>query len=177
MNDHPARETAEPKGASARIVREILRTPAFMEIIKINVFDQDPKAAADLVRTVMNEDPNLSLSLMAQSPRAFNALVEAVIEIGHQAGRFPPELLSQFFDQATSGIDTGRLAEIPRAWAPVIENMLAKNPNFLADAVDKIDYRKSWRALWLVFRVAVRGFWALLKNTALGMAGKNRDKS
>ncbi|MHA1570120.1 MAG: hypothetical protein ACTSXZ_11680, partial [Alphaproteobacteria bacterium] len=131
------------EAAGARILREVLRTPAFRDIIKLNLAATKPEAARELVRTLIWEDPNLSLSLAAASPQTINALVEALLELGRQLGRFPPDLTDQYVRQIAAEVDGERLRELPRVWAPlllrhlpVIANAHCETIKALAESLD-----------------------------------------
>ena len=80
-------ETRE--GAGARVLREVIRTPAFLEIIKTNITGFEPEDARALVRTFLREDANLSLSLIGTSPVVINYIVEAILEMGLAACGVP----------------------------------------------------------------------------------------
>ena len=52
---HPC-EMAEPAAAAPRILREILRTPAFREIIALNLTGDHRKTLRDALRVLLHED-------------------------------------------------------------------------------------------------------------------------
>lgn len=175
-----ASEATSQAGAGARVLREIIRTPAFLQIIKVNASDLDPESARGAVRTFLREDPELSLSMMGTVPEVVNYLVAVVIELGRQVNKFPGGLLEQYVSQIASEIDVAALREVPGAFAPLLETVNfkeeaaaalgrmvnavtgmvnraeARNPYFLRDAVSGVDWREVCRAALAVTRSAAR---------------------
>lgn len=173
-------DIASQTGAGARVLREIIRTPAFLQIIKVNASDLDPESARVAVRTFLWEDPELSLSMMGTVPEVVNYLVAAVIELGRQVNNFPGGLLEQYVSQMASEIDVAALREVPGTFAPLLETVnfkeaaaatfgttvnavagmvnraAAHNPYFLRDAVSGVDWREVLRAALAVTRSAAR---------------------
>jgi len=169
-------ETRE--GAGARVLREVIRTPAFLEIIKTNMTGFEPEDARVLVRTFLREDANLSLSLIGTSPVVINYIVEAILEMGRQLAGFPPALLDTFVSQMTSEIDSDALKEIPEVYGPLLEKILespegqeafaaslgrfitssarflnrsmSENPLFLRDVLANVDMKE---VLWTIVSI------------------------
>lgn len=157
-------------GAGARVMREIIRTPAFLEIIKTNMASLDPETARAAVHTLMWEEPSLSLSIAAMVPEMVNYMVEAVLELGRTLDNFPPQLLDAFVDQLSGGVDQQALARLPEVYRPVLEkvefqrrarraagqavNAMARminrsaagNPYFIRDSLSEVDGREVFRA-------------------------------
>lgn len=116
-------------GAGARVLREIIRTPAFMEIIKTNMASIDPEFARAAVRTLLWQDVNLSLGMLGQSPVVVNYLVEALLELGRQLNQFPSSLLEQFLLQLGDEIDSGALSDLPAVYGEVLGNVISSSPD------------------------------------------------
>lgn len=110
--------------AWARVIREVVRTPAFREIIRLNLMDIEPQAARETVRTLLAEDAELSLGLAASSPQAINYMVEALLELGRQVRRYPTKMREEYLGQVLDEIDQDRLQEIPRVWMPLLLPLL-----------------------------------------------------
>lgn len=120
--------TDDPQGVGARVLREIIRTPAFREIVRMHMDAVDPAAARAIVGTLMSEDINLSLSMASASPALVNYTIEAVLEIGRRLDRFAPEMSKSFIEEISSQIDTDRLKQIPEVYGPLIGRMLTDDP-------------------------------------------------
>ena len=184
-------------GAGARVLREVMRTPAFMSIIKMNIASLDPENAALLVRTMLWEDSELSLSMVALAPDMVNYVVEAVLELARQLDHFPAPLLDAFLDELAGGIDTDRMREVPAAYGRIAEKVDAgrrlaqalgaavnagakminraagRNPYFLRDALAEVDGREVARAGFAVVRSACLWGYSALKKMIERVAGQN----
>lgn len=167
-------------GLGARLLREIIRTPAFLEIIKTNARDFDPESAREVVRTVLWEDADLSLSLVGTIPELVNYLAAMVLELGKQMNTFPGGLLDRYVSQVVTEIDVELFEEYPEVFGPLLENVrfseaaavvvgktvnalagaltrtAARNPDFLRDILGQIDGRAVLRATLAVMRSAIR---------------------
>jgi hypothetical protein len=185
----------EGAGAGARVIREIIRTPAFLEIIKTNMAGLDPEGAGIAVRTLLWEDPELALSLASLTPDVVNYLVEAVLELGRQLNTFPGPLLDAFVDQLSKGVDVDRMREVPLVLGPVMEkvdfpqraaraagavvNAVARtinraaerNPYFLRDSIAGVDSREVGRAAFAVLRSACLWGFSAMVNIFRSVAG------
>jgi hypothetical protein len=165
-------------GAGARVLREIIRTPAFLEIIKMHARDLDPESAREAVRTFLWEDPEISLSLIGTMPEVVNYAVAALLELGRQMESYPEGLLDQFVREIAAEIDVERIRQLPAVLGPMIEKTgsgeaaatafgktvnamagvtnraAARNPYFLRDAVSGVDWKEVLRAGAAVARSA-----------------------
>jgi hypothetical protein len=179
--ENPATGNSEGQaGLGARVLREIIRTPAFLQIIKLHARDFDPESAREVVRTFLWEDADLSLSLVGTLPELVNYLSALVLELGRQMNNFPGGLLDQYVSQAVTEIDLETFKEYPEVFGPLLENMrfgeaaavavgktvntladtvtrtAARNPDFMKDILGQVDGRALLRATLAVVRSAVR---------------------
>jgi len=120
-------ENMEKEVVPASVLREIIRTPAFREIIKLHAVGGDPEKAAQMTRTLIWEDVNFSMSLIGALPEKVNYIIASIVELGKQLSTFPPELLDDFLSHLIDGIDKLPEGEIPKVWGPVIEKALLEN--------------------------------------------------
>jgi len=167
-------------GAGVRVLREIIRTPAFMDIIRTNARDLDPESAAEAVKVFLWEDVEAAMSLMGSFPQAVNYLVALVLELGRQMDNFPDGLLEQYVRQMAGEIDLQGISQVPGAFGPALatvgfreaaagalgkavnaaSGMVVKaesqNPDFLRDILGQVDGREVLRAGLAVARSAAR---------------------
>jgi hypothetical protein len=169
-------EAVEPEepGTVVRLLREIIKTPAFVEVIKTNLGTFDEESARQLVRTLMREDPELSVTVAATFPQIVNYLAAAVAEFGQQLDNLPEGLGDQYLEQFTLGIDSERFQEIAEVYqsfvdrvdlkrtaisafgrsvnalAGAINTTASRNPYFLRDALADVDGMQVFRAFLAV---------------------------
>lgn len=121
-------EDSVEAGVGARVIREIIRTPVFLEMIKAGADQRDPDAARQMVQTLLWEDASLSLGLMGASPAVMNYIIEALLEIGRQLNEFPDAILSEFLSQMAGDVSSGRLRELSEVYGPLLERIILSNP-------------------------------------------------
>ncbi len=179
VEEHEAAYT----GVGARVLKEIIRTPAFLEIIKMNARDFDPESAREIVRTLLWQDVELSLSLVGTVPEIVNYLTAAVLELGKQMNKFPGGLLDQYVTAVITDIDQDTLMEYPEVFGTLLKNVrfkdaaataigktvntgtslliktIKQNPDFMRDTLSQVDGRQALRAVFAVCRSTVR--WAV----------------
>ena len=181
-------EVGGPEAActAVRLLREIIRTPAFVEVIKTNLGTFDQESARELVRTLMHEDVELSVGIAATIPQVLNYLAAALAEFGRQLDNLPEGIGDQYLEEFTLGIDSARFREIADVYRPLLEridfkrtmisafgktvNALAeainstasRNPYFLRDALTDVDGKQVFRA---VLAVAGSAFLCLLSRS------------
>ena len=128
-NDEGRRpEDSVEAGVGARVIREIIRTPVFLEMIKAGADQRDPDAARQMVQTLLWEDASLSLGLLGASPAAVNYVIEAPLELGRELNEFPDAILSEFLSQMTGDVSSGRLKELSGVYGPLLERIVLSNP-------------------------------------------------
>ncbi len=173
-------QTSVNEGVGARVLREILRTPAFNEIIKLHLSAPRPHAAADLVRVALAEDANLSLSAVATCPQRINNFVGALLAATKELERISPEMFAEFTTGLVEEIDREQLRTLPAALGPLLTRW-RPNPEWCAEAInqtvakvddsitrdgqwwhelaERLDWRALWSATWKLIKAAVRGMW------------------
>jgi len=117
-----------PAGLGSRIWREIVKTPAFRQIIALHLTDLEPSRAREAVHSLIWADPNFSLNLATVSPQVVNYLVEALLELSRQWQSLPPELADAFLRETLADIDREKIAAAQQALAP---HLLASFPALL----------------------------------------------
>jgi|GEM_PF-3288085 len=121
MNEIPQRQ-----GAPSRVLRELIRTPLFRELLKLWLQEGPPGGGAQLARAALREDVevalsvagsaprllNYPLSVAGSAPRLLNYLADFILEALRQLSHFPAPVLRDFLAQMEEGVDTGKLAEL-----------------------------------------------------------------
>ena len=167
-------------GMMARLLGEMIKTPAFRDIVKSFLRDLDPEDARELVKTFMWQDAEFTLSLMGAIPQLVNYMTVAGLELGVQAQNFPPGLLNRFFSQFLEGVDTDLFAQYPEVYGPLLEALDAaqavpfmvgktlntgsefllkvaeNNPDFVGDALSEVDGKLVMKAGFAALRSTAR---------------------
>lgn len=119
-------ETTKQAGlvdAANRVARELLRTPRFKEGVKIVLNSLDPESVPELVRTLVWEDADISLSLVGSLPEILDIAFIALRELVAQLGNFSPDMLADFLGQVIEGLDGEALGEALGSLALLLSEM------------------------------------------------------
>ncbi len=139
------------------LVRELIRTPGFKELLLIHLRDVNPDNASELVKAAMWEDVAFTMSVLGASPKLVNWLVEALIELGAQLNNFTLDILRDFLVQLGRDMDVERLRELPRAYAPLVNELLLDDREALDGLIAGIGSlaeemmqvsERAWRKIW-----------------------------
>ncbi len=135
MSEHGRDQTREStdlkfgNGTGARVLRELIKTPVFMEIIKYDLANVDPERARGLIESLLWADPNLSLSLIGFIPDLLNYLIECLLTLGKELGKFTPEMLGAFLGSLGQRIETDRLKEVPAVYGSILKGVSEADPD------------------------------------------------
>ncbi|MBU4175975.1 MAG: hypothetical protein KKB90_07790 [Actinobacteria bacterium] len=142
--------TPEPAhGLSENLLREVLRTPPLKELILLQMKGIDPDSASGLVRTMMWEDPDVSMSLFGSLPDMVNWLVEFLLELGRQLGDLPEPFLGEILKVLGEDVDRDRLKEILEIYARLIQRLILSGEDSGGQALppDQLDAESLGRVL------------------------------
>ncbi|MDP8225002.1 MAG: hypothetical protein P9L99_16705 [Candidatus Lernaella stagnicola] len=116
MND----QTKEPRpgviDATARVLRELLRTPKYREAMRIILREFDPENAPAFVRTVCREDPELFLAGLTATPALANALIGMCHELAVLIGQYPPQLRASLVANIGEEVNAEQLGAALGSW-------------------------------------------------------------
>jgi len=141
MNHDATRKSAEPdlgeasEPVSARVVRQVLRTPAFREILHLHLSEVGRGEARAVVRALLREDPEVGLGVASVTPRLIDTVTESLVELGREVANMPPALLDAYVDQVVRDLDAGTLREAIVVWAPILARALPGALNAMFDTV------------------------------------------
>ncbi len=128
--------TESTGSAAPAVLREILRTPAFRELIRIQLGGVDGAAGRELVRTLIQEEVALPLDLVGCSPAAVDAAIGGALEVGQRLAGLPEPLLRAYVDDILADLDADAARELPRVWGPLLVRTLPFATAVLAEAVE-----------------------------------------
>lgn len=122
-------ERPEGAGYSALpgLVRELIRTPGFKELLLIHLRDINPENASELVKTAVWEDVAFTMSAIGASPDLINWLAQALVELGVQLNNFTLDILRDFLVQLGRDLDVEKLKSVPGAYAPLVNQLLLED--------------------------------------------------
>jgi len=154
-------EQVKPEGAGNSalpgLVRELIRTPGFQQLLLLHLRDINPDNASELVKAALWEDVAFAMSVLGASPKLVNWLAEALIELGVQLNNFTTDILHDFLVQIGRDLDVERLKEVPGAYAPLINDLLLEDraalDGFIAGLGSIAESMMSagedaWRKIW-----------------------------
>ncbi len=128
-----------PDGATgsvvARVVREVLRTPPFREILRLHGGELQRGGGRELVRALLQEDPQVWLGLVSTTPRLVDTVTESLVELGRELSAMPPGLVDAYLEEVVREIDEGTLRDLPVVWAPILARGLPGVLNLVFDSV------------------------------------------
>jgi hypothetical protein len=134
------------------ILKQILKTPAYKDILRVNLNEMSQKTGSSLVKTLVSEDPEVFLSLISALPTCINVLTSGAGEIAVQLKNlYPPETLKSFLVSLAEDIDKETLSECSAAWSELVSSLweassdvriqaknsiLASGPRVIAGAIN-----------------------------------------
>lgn len=155
----PKEKASGSEGWSALpgLVRELIRTPAFKELLLIHLRDIEPANAREVVKAALWEDIAFSMSVAGASPKLVNALAEALLELGAQLGTFTQDILREFLVKLGQDLDTEAIKSIPSAYAPLVNQLLLDDREALDGLIAGLGTladealraaERTWRKIW-----------------------------
>jgi hypothetical protein len=106
------------------ILQQILKTPAYKDILRVNLNGMSPKTGRSLVQTLVREDPEVFLSLISSLPVFINTLTSAAGELASQLrNMYPPETLKSYLISLAEDIDRDAMRECSAAWCELVSSL------------------------------------------------------
>lgn len=139
------------------LVRELIRTPGFKELLLLHLRDINPDNARELVKAAIWEDVVFTMSALGASPQLVNWLTEALIELGVQLNNFTLDILRDFLVQLGKDMDVEKLRELPGAYAPLVNDLLLDDREALDGLIAGLGAiaeemaqagERTWRKIW-----------------------------
>ncbi len=121
-------EESPQTGAAPRIIKELLRTPAFKDLITLSQGEYEKEDPREMARTILWEDAAFSFGLLGNLPSGINFWLNFLDELGIQLQNMPPHLLREYISQMGDNLDREALVNLPRSYAPLVEKLLWEDP-------------------------------------------------
>ncbi|HVN72904.1 MAG TPA: hypothetical protein VMU10_12880 [Desulfomonilia bacterium] len=111
------------------IFGEILRTPVYKDILRLNLNEASPESVRGMVKDLMGQDPEVFLGIASSLPKLINALSCAFSELALQLKeKYPPELLKSFLESLYEDLDKEGMKQGIRAWADLVVSLWKASP-------------------------------------------------
>jgi hypothetical protein len=124
-------ENSAAMPAAGGVMKEVLSTPFVKDLIRSNLQNIKPDKTHPVVNTLLWQDPEVFLSILASIPAVVNSCTGALAEAGKQINeKFSPELLRDYVGSILKDIDTEELKALAGAYAELIKNLWEVSPEF-----------------------------------------------
>ncbi|MHB8781652.1 MAG: hypothetical protein ACYC55_09760 [Candidatus Geothermincolia bacterium] len=117
------------------VIREMIKTPGFKEMVNMHLREINPDNARELVKVLLWEDTGFSLGALGSMPGLANWVVALLTELGLQLEKFPTLMLKNFLTELGRDFDTESAAQLPAAYAPLIDRLVWDDPEVVNHAV------------------------------------------
>ncbi|MBN2298726.1 MAG: hypothetical protein JXM72_09035 [Deltaproteobacteria bacterium] len=106
------------------ILEQILKTPAYKDILRVNLNEMRKETGSSLVKTLLSEDPEVLLSLISAATVFINTLVGASGELAVRVrNMYPPEMLKAYLISMAEDIDREAVKECSAAWSELVSDL------------------------------------------------------
>jgi len=126
-----------PDTVKSSVIKEILATPFVKDIIRASLKNAADTSDPSLVRTLLWEDPEVSLSVLSTLPHLVNRCTGALSEAGREIDeKFSPELLQSYLTAMSNDISTDNITACADVWGKIISNLWEASPEFRKTVAD-----------------------------------------
>lgn len=115
--------TLEKKGASERLLAELLKSPKFKASLRILTANIDPETAKGLAKVLLWEDVETFMGTVSVLPAAVNFMVSLASEVAAQLNTFPPPVLVAFMSQLAAEVDFEAMREAVAEFKTVLDKL------------------------------------------------------
>ena len=123
------------------IIRKILGTPVFKEVLRSHLKGIDTSKTPDMIKTIMWQDVEVFLGILGALPPVINKWVATTGEAGKQiSNKFTPQLLKGYMKSLLKDIDTKSLKACGSIYKDLTRKFLEYSPEItsgIADALAK----------------------------------------
>jgi len=125
------KKETSPDTVKSNVVKEILATPFVKDLIRANLKSVATESDQSLVRTLLWEDPEVSLAILSTLPHLVNRCTGALSEAGREIDeKFSPELLKSYMRAMGNDINTDNITACAVVWGRIITNLWEASPEF-----------------------------------------------
>jgi len=135
IQSSPPDAATEEGALGSRVLKQVLSTPAYREILRLHLNEFQRGEGKSLVRTLLRSDPELMLGMASATPRLIDTVTESLLVLGQELAAMPAPLVDAYVSQVLRELDTGTLSELFRVWTPLLARALPGALNTLCDTV------------------------------------------
>ena len=122
---------SSPDTVKSTVVKEILATPFVKDLIRSSLKSAAVESDRPLVRTLLWQDPEVSLAILSTVPHLVNRCTGALVEAGREIDeKLSTELLKGYLTAIGHDIDTDRITACVEVWEKIISNLWEASPEF-----------------------------------------------
>ncbi|HQJ07671.1 MAG TPA: hypothetical protein PLF54_01625 [Deltaproteobacteria bacterium] len=130
--------------AGGRMIGELMEKTAFKDSLRALLQNIDPENGPQLVRTVLEKDIEVPLSIVSSLPGIANTLILMADELIRQVlEKFPPPLLTAFIESLLAEIDREALARVIEGSRQIVRDL---SPVF-REAIDAAGQERTARTI------------------------------
>ncbi len=103
--DHSRAAGRDEAAAGPEVIKELLRTPLFKDLLTLSLRDAFSGVPRELAKTLLWEDAPFSLGLLGNLPKMMGFFLALLDELGRQLQNVPPEMLREFASQMMKNLE------------------------------------------------------------------------
>jgi hypothetical protein len=117
------------------IIKALMRSPLFKDILRTNLNEMDPRTGSTLVKTLMGEDPEVFFGIVSSLPMFINLFIKTCTEFAIQLkDKYPPEMLKPFLMSLAEDIDRDAARQCGKAWMELLSSLWTASPELRLSA-------------------------------------------
>jgi hypothetical protein len=137
----PIKTDFPPDAAKSSVIKEILVTPFVKDLIRNSLKSVSIESDPSVVRTLLWQDPEVSLAVLSTLPHIVNRCTGALCETGREIDeKFSPELLKSYLAAMSKDINTDNITACAEVWGIIITNLWEASPEFRKTVADYLSH-------------------------------------
>ena len=139
--NHASKTEFSSDTVKSSVIKEILATPFVKDLIRSNLKSAAIKSDPSLIRTLLWEDPEVSLAVLSTLPHLVNRCTDALSEAGREINeKFSPELLNAYLTAMGNDINTDNITACAEVWGKISSNLWEASPGFRKTVADYLSH-------------------------------------
>jgi hypothetical protein len=131
-------DDAQEAGLAPRLLREVLQTPAFRELVVLNTAEVEGATGRRLVKTLIDEGVELPLSAVGTIPGTLGVAASSATAVAEHLRGLPQPLLDAYVSSVADAIDLEELEKLPAVWGPLFAKLLPSLMSTLLRSAERL---------------------------------------